>query len=368
MAQQLGNLSKQIAGLEGPPGPCYGGPAVATRTRDRPAASTFFEQAASGLSESVTTSVKRLAMTAGRRASETAPDLAVALPGPLVPHVRFAHFGVRRAWKAGPERALEYLLVHVQEGRVALTVEGVEQAVPRGAFCFIQPGDLMTMEAAGDTVTPYVQLDLFYHPARDAERPSVTGLRDVSALADLLQPRLNDLPGIKIPSVLRPADPVAMASTLTRIIAAWLQGDVLSRLEAQNLAGSLALMILRDHAPALGARPTSAQPLAWVPAYMAVHLGEQLTVREMARRAGLSSSRFARVFRERFGESPHRFLLSLRVRLAQDLLRETELSHERIAEHCGFADTFHFSKVFKRRTGMAPRVYRQLNRREAAAV
>jgi transcriptional regulator GlxA family with amidase domain len=54
--------------------------------------------------------------------------------------------------------------------------------------------------------------------------------------------------------------------------------------------------------------------------------------------------------------------------MAQDLLRETELSHERIAEHCGFADTFHFSKVFKRRTGMPPREYRQLQRARAAVL
>lgn len=369
MSQSVDNLYKRAAERAACPNRAPGASvasAIATRARDRPASSTFFEHAASGLSESVTTAVRRLALTAGRPAPvQPAEGERVTLPGPLVPYVRFAHFGVRRNWQTGPERSFDYWLFYVQEGRVTMTVGGVQHEVPRGAFGFQQPDELVMMQGTGDTVTPYIQFDLFYQPERELERPG-PGLRDLSSFAHLVQPRLNDIHGVRVPTVLQPRDPVGLASNLTRTVAAWLQGDLLSLLEAQSLAGTIAATILRDHAPGLGARATAAQPLSWVPAYMAVHLAEQLTVREMARRAGLSSSRFARVFRERFGDSPHRFLLALRVRLAQDLLRETELSHERIAEHCGFADTFHFSKVFKRRTGTAPRAYRQLHRREAA--
>src|SRR5438270_891940 len=83
-----------------------------------------------------------------------------------------------------------------------------------------------------------VQLDLFYHPDRAAERPSTVGVRDLSELDALLQPRLDDIPGVSVPTVLRPDDPVGFGSTLTRTIAAWLQGDLLSRLEANSLAGT----------------------------------------------------------------------------------------------------------------------------------
>ena len=330
-----------------------------SKPRVRPASSTFFENAAAGLSEPVTAAVRRLALTAGRPAGQT--DAEVALPGPIVPYVRFGHFGVRRNWQTGPERLFDYCLLYVQDGHCTLTVGGTVHDLPRGSFALVQPDELVVMQAAGDSVTPYLQLDLFYHPERELARPG-PGLRDLSGFAELVQPRLNDLRGVAIPPVLQPTDPAGLASTLTRAVAAWLQGDVLSLLEAQSLAGSLVAAVLRDHAPQLGSRPATGQPLSWVPAYMAVHLAEQLSVREMARRAGLSASRFARVFRERYGEAPHRFLLALRIRMAQDLLRETELSHERIAEHCGFADTSHFSKAFKRRTGLAPRTYRQLER------
>jgi AraC-like DNA-binding protein len=315
------------------------------------------------LSESVTEAVRRLALSAGRSAQRE----SVKLPQALIPYIRLAHFGVRRNWQTGPERSFDYCLLHVQEGHVRLCVEGVVHDLPRGCFGLVQPNDLVVLEGVGDTVTPYLQFDVFYHPERELQRPG-PGLRDLSAFAELVQPRLNDLPGVDIPPVLRPRDPAGLASTMLRAIGAWLQGDAVNLLEAHSLTGALVAAIMRDHAPTLGTRPAAAQPLAWVPAYMAVHLAEQLTVREMARRAGLSPSRFARVFRERYGNSPHRFLLALRVRMAQDLLRETELSHERIAEHCGFADTFHFSKVFKRRTGMPPREYRQLQRARAAVL
>jgi transcriptional regulator GlxA family with amidase domain len=78
----------------------------------------------------------------------------------------------------------------------------------------------------------------------------------------------------------------------------------------------------------------------------------------MARRANLSPSRFAAVFRQHFGLSPHQYFLRLRIEHAQELLRTTDLPQRDIAAYCGFADVHHFSKAFKRITRLPPGVYR----------
>ena len=52
------------------------------------------------------------------------------------------------------------------------------------------------------------------------------------------------------------------------------------------------------------------------------HLGQPLSLAELAGMAGLSVWRFATVFREQVGLSPHRYICRLRVERAQALIRE----------------------------------------------
>ena len=92
---------------------------------------------------------------------------------------------------------------------------------------------------------------------------------------------------------------------------------------------------------------------------MSLHLSEPLSVADMAGRAGLSPSRFSRVFRDRFGNPPHRFLLHLRVQRAQDLLQHTGLTMRQVSAQCGFSDVHHFAKTFKKVSGQTPGAYRR---------
>jgi len=112
----------------------------------------------------------------------------------------------------------------------------------------------------------------------------------------------------------------------------------------------------RDPLKAL-AHPTNAM----VPPERSLHLSEPLPVADLAARAGLSPSRFSRVFRDRFGSPPHRFLLHLRVQRAQDLLQHTGLTMRQISAQCGFSDVHHFARTFKKLSGQTPGSYRRYN-------
>ena len=83
-----------------------------------------------------------------------------------------------------------------------------------------------------------------------------------------------------------------------------------------------------------------------------------LDVGKLARGAGLNRSYFIRLFKSRVGVPPNQYFLRLKVEAAQPLLRRTELPVNRIADDFGFSDQFHFSRVFKRWTGVSPLAYR----------
>ena len=90
-------------------------------------------------------------------------------------------------------------------------------------------------------------------------------------------------------------------------------------------------------------------------------LGE-LSLVELARDCGLSVSHFSRAFRRTLGMPPHRWLLSLRVGRAKELMLATNDLLADIALACGFNDQSHFTRVFTAIAGVSPGAWRRSNR------
>lgn len=277
----------------------------------------------------------------------------------IVPYVRDASFPVRSMWYTAPRRLLDYLLMYVQEGEMIARVEGRGHTFGAGDFCLIQPGELHTLEGPGHTITPYVHLDVFYNRARERSFVVRSGRVDVSGLADLMQPRLEETLGVRVPTRFVPPHPAQFRDTMIKTIGIWQRRDFLGQLESHYLATGLVLAALQGYSRGGSDSPDQPEFLNWITSFMSLHLSEPLSVSDMAARAGLSSSRFSQVFRSRFGRPPHQFLLHLRVQRAQDLLHHTGLTMRDIAAQCGFSDVHHFAKMFKKVSGQTPGSYRR---------
>ena len=100
-------------------------------------------------------------------------------------------------------------------------------------------------------------------------------------------------------------------------------------------------------------------------AWMTRHLDRDLSVEELARRAHLSPRTFARKFLAQAGTTPHRWLTGQRVLHAQQLLEETDLDVDRIAEQCGFGSAATLRHHFTSWVGTSPQRYRRTFRRAA---
>ncbi len=84
----------------------------------------------------------------------------------------------------------------------------------------------------------------------------------------------------------------------------------------------------------------------------------KLSVSEMARQVHLHPVYLSRAFRDHVGRTVSRCLLEARLRHAMTRLADPEVSLAEVALDSGFSDQSHFTRVFKRETGMTPGVYR----------
>jgi AraC family transcriptional regulator len=129
-------------------------------------------------------------------------------------------------------------------------------------------------------------------------------------------------------------------------------------LVVEGLAQSLAVHLVRNHATQ--ARPGS--NLGGLPgakmrraiAFMSEHLDAPFTLRGVAGAAGLSAFHFSRMFKRATGIAPSRYFMRLRIAEAQRLLQETDASILEISAAVGYRSPSHFATVFRGETGKAP--------------
>lgn len=89
-----------------------------------------------------------------------------------------------------------------------------------------------------------------------------------------------------------------------------------------------------------------------------------LCVPELAHRVGLSQNYLARMFREHYGVTIPRYILTLRIEKAKELLEITDLPIGCIGQYVGLHDPHYFNKMFRKLAGMNPSDYRRIIKRK----
>ena len=89
------------------------------------------------------------------------------------------------------------------------------------------------------------------------------------------------------------------------------------------------------------------------------HLARQITVEDLAKRAGMSTRNFDRRFRAAAGEAPTSYLQKLRIERAKRLLETTDNTVSEIMLKVGYEDERSFSRLFSSLTQVSPKAYRK---------
>ena len=88
----------------------------------------------------------------------------------------------------------------------------------------------------------------------------------------------------------------------------------------------------------------------------------KLSNAELAEKCNISEVYFRKIFTETYKTTPKQFIVEIRINKAKQLLSDGFLNIGAVAEECGFSNQYHFSRLFKEKTGLTPTEYIKRNR------
>ena len=88
----------------------------------------------------------------------------------------------------------------------------------------------------------------------------------------------------------------------------------------------------------------------------------ELTNKMLADQCNISEVYFRKLFTKQFDVTPRQYIIDLRINKAKQLLTDGIFKINVVSEKCGFTNPYHFSRLFKEKTGLTPTQYLQQNR------
>lgn len=138
--------------------------------------------------------------------------------------------------------------------------------------------------------------------------------------------------------------------------------EPLGRLYGEGLGLALAAHLLRSYARSsflVTDRRFSHRRMQRVVDYIREHLGEELSLVQLAELVEMSPSHFKVVFRRSTGLAVHQYVIRARVEYATALIVRGKLPLSHIALQAGFANQSHMARCIKRVTGVTPGTLRR---------
>lgn len=223
----------------------------------------------------------------------------------------------RYYWQSDLRGNQQFVIVQqTLSGIGSFTLKGDTSAVPVGhAFICLVP-----------------ETSAYYLPEASSTPWKFNWLNFYGSLALQLCRHLRDTYGPVLPLPLRSTPGAAFHALVTRA------EQRLARDPHDTTLASLNFLVewkrLLDHP-----QMRSTDPVALVKRICQTHFREPLGIKELAARTGLSREHLTRIFTERTGTSPARYLREIRAHAARRLLRHRGMTLKEAALRCGFPST-----------------------------
>lgn len=120
------------------------------------------------------------------------------------------------------------------------------------------------------------------------------------------------------------------------------------------------LTLLLAPSPSQPEASDSLSPVGQSLLYIRGHFAEPISIDYLASRAALSPYHFIRLFKKETGQTPHQYIMQMRVNSSKFYLRTTSSSIQEIAYSCGFQSENNFCICFKKLVNLTPSEYRGL--------
>ena len=261
-----------------------------------------------------------------------------------ISHLEISHLrGGRAEYPAGaslgPRRMVDYELVWIMRGNVRYQRNSSLFEAPPGSIILSRPGvqERYIWDTQDITHHAFFHFELKSIPVafgRPANWPVLKAMPD----GDIIRP-LFEMLVIALES--SPGPSVTWNKLAETIVAAFIAGPM----QCQP-----ATMVTLP--------PPVRLAMEWAKQALAMDARQRIRLQDMARAALVDPKHLCRLFRKAGCNGPMRSVLELRLHRAKSLLERTDFKVARIADICGFANAYHFSRRFTDQFGMPPRVAR----------
>ena len=129
---------------------------------------------------------------------------------------------------------------------------------------------------------------------------------------------------------------------------------------AEDIAALYQTMVLdfAGRMQTLNRRQAYAKPIVQSFDYIYNHLHEKIKVTDIAEHVKLNPSYLSKLFKQECGISISGYICEQRLKAAENMLKYSDYTYSEIASALMFASQSYFIKVFREKTGLTPKEYR----------
>ena len=135
--------------------------------------------------------------------------------------------------------------------------------------------------------------------------------------------------------------------------------------ELEHLLSRLKIRIASERAAVKSVNPlsnrqyTAEEIVKSVEEFIKANYTKEISLEDIAKQFNVNAPHLSKIFLKYAGESPSKYIMSLRMNEAKHLLSlKNELAVKEVGEVVGYPDPFYFSRIFKQFTGMNPTEYK----------
>lgn len=232
-----------------------------------------------------------------------------------------------------------YVIGFVEKGQRTLSCRNKEYSIECGNVVLFNPGDNHTCVQSDDGTFDYRGFNISKSIMLDLAE-EVTGKRELPGFSK------NVLYDDEVTCYLRPLHEMVMSGT----------SDFGKE---ENLLFLISVLIQKYGQPFENCVPECPQEIERAGEFMQQHFSERIYLDQICRYSGLSKSTLLRAFTKSKGITPYRYLETIRINKAKQLLEKGILPID-AAIQTGFSDQSHFTNYFSSFIGLAPGVYREI--------
>ncbi len=129
----------------------------------------------------------------------------------------------------------------------------------------------------------------------------------------------------------------------------------------KNLLEQIILFALRHGEKKALEEKEGADKIQIAARYISEHYAEEITLSDAAAMAFMEETYFSKKFKQLTGFGFKEYLITTRVKAAENLLQTTNMTVGEIADACGFSSSNYFGCVFKRLLGVSPANYHKIS-------